>query len=71
MLDSPRTTPYLRPYHPSTKAHPAKAGAAKPRVLAALRDAARYSPPDATKDPHDRRAAEGEHCVRILQRMPS
>ena len=37
-------------YHPSTKAHPAS-GAAKPRVLAALRDAARYSPPDATKDP--------------------
>jgi hypothetical protein len=31
--------------------HPAKAGAAKLRVLAALRDAARCFLPDATKDP--------------------
>jgi hypothetical protein len=33
-LDDPSTDPYLSPYHPSTKAHPVKAGVAKPRVLA-------------------------------------
>ena len=30
--------PFRTYIHSSTKAHPAKAGAAKPRVLAALRD---------------------------------
>ena len=50
MLDKCSTSPYQALTNPSIEAHPAKAGAAKPRVLAALRDAAR-TPSDATKDP--------------------
>ena len=47
LLDTFSTAPYLRSCHPSIKAHPAKAGAAKPRVLAS----SATPPPDASKDP--------------------
>ena len=46
-----------KPHHPSTKAHPAKAGAAKPRVLALLRGAGLQ---DATKDPTTAEPPKGQ-----------
>ena len=50
LLDSSGTAAVESGTPPSTKAHPAKAGAAKPRVLAS--SATPHGiPPDATKDP--------------------
>ena len=51
-------------HHPSTKAHPAKAGAAKPRVLAS----SATPPTDATKDPTTAELPKGRSAFVFLWR---